>query len=289
VVDARRPAAGGVAVLVLLALLATAACGPEPGPPGRPAAWSATSTPTASPSPDAGPTLLGLGAAPSPSSEPTATEPSEPASTAAPPPPPPEPTRRPVAPAGPPPPPPVPQPPPSPEQDCPWYDGSVASRAEVRDALVAAAGHRFWPDDPITAPVELMKAIAWQESGWQSTIIACDGGIGTMQIMPDTATWMNTRFGTSLDVHTLTGNTMIGAAYVQWLIKYFGDVWFGGSYELDPADCADHLSPCLLNAVIASYNYGFGAVDQPDEIVIPNPRYVENVRALMTECVCLSF
>jgi hypothetical protein len=157
----------------------------------------------------------------------------------------------------------------------------------VRDALVAAAGQRFWPDDPITVPAPLMKAVAWQESGWQSTIIACDGGIGTMQIMPDTASWMNTRFGTSYDVDTLAGNTRIGAAYLEWLVKYFGDVWFAGSYDLDPGHCPEVDSPCLLNAVIASYNYGFGAVDQPDQIVIPNPQYVANVRALMTECSCL--
>lgn len=280
-------------VLALLALAAAgAACAPEPasGQDRSQPAGAAASTASPATGAPARPPVQGLGPAPEPSRpEPPGTggDPA-PATSAAPPPP--APTRRPAEPAGPPPPPPAPQPPSEPpDQDapCPWYDGPGASQAEVRDALVAAAGQRFWPDDPITVPAPLMKAVAWQESGWQSTIIACDGGIGTMQIMPDTASWMNTRFGTSYDVDTLAGNTRIGAAYLEWLVKYFGDVWFAGSYDLDPAHCPEVDSPCLLNAVIASYNYGFGAVDQPDQIVIPNPQYVANVRALMTECSCL--
>lgn len=277
---------GRVLLIGLALLLLTAGCAPDPAAQPPPPRWAGAT----SPAPGGGMPTHGLGAAPSPSPAPEPTPAAGEPSTAAPPPP--EPTRRPAEPPGPPPPPPAPQPPadpPDPDQPCPWYDGTGAPRGEVRDALVAAAGHRFWPADPITVPVHLMKAVAWQESGWQSTIIACDGGIGTMQIMPDTATWMNTRFGSSYDVDTLTGNTMIGAAYLEWLIKYFGDVWFAGSYDLDPGHCQTVETPCLLNAVIASYNYGFGAVDLPDRIVIPNPQYVANVRALMTECVCLSY
>lgn len=269
-----------------LAVLAGAGCGQASASP-VPTAWdepTATDEPitTASPTPLA-PQVLAHGLGEAPEVAPTTLP--APAVTATPAP---APTRAPITPPGPPPPPPAPAPVPS-DRECPWYEGENAPLSEVRDALVTAANHRFWPNDPITVPVELMKAIAWQESGWQSAIMACDGGIGTMQVMPDTATWMNTRFGTSYDVHTLSGNTMIGAAYLQWLIKYFGDVWFGGSYDLNPDDCEDHRSPCLLNAVIASYNYGFGAVDLPDRIEIPNPRYVENVRALMTQCTCLSY
>lgn len=67
----------------------------------------------------------------------------------------------------------------------------------------------------VSLPPRLIKAVAEQESGWQSAIIACDGGIGTMQVMPATADWMNQRFGVSHDVHTLSGNTMLGSALLQ--------------------------------------------------------------------------
>jgi hypothetical protein len=115
--------------------------------------------------------------------------------------------------------------------------------------------------------------------------------------MPNTVTWMNDKFGTDFNAHTLSGNTMIGSAYLQWLVKYFGDVYFSDrgadKYSLSADDCAsgdpdipDYKTPCLLNAVIASYNYGFGAVDTDAGIVIPNPQYVKNVRALMVNCTC---
>lgn len=180
-------------------------------------------------------------------------------------------------------------------QPCPYHEGTDAPKAEVKAALEVAAAKRFWTVSDVQLPVELIKAIGWMESGWQSTIIACDGGIGTMQIMPDTATWMNQRFETSYDAHTLEGNTMIGSAYLQWLVKWFGDKYFGGSYTISAADCAkdpavaDYKEPCLLNAVIASYNYGHGAVDTANGIVIPNPQYTEPVRALMTNCPCFAY
>ena len=41
-------------------------------------------------------------------------------------------------------------------------------------------------------PADLLLAIAWQESGWRQHIIARDGGIGAMQLMPYTAMGMNT-------------------------------------------------------------------------------------------------
>ncbi|NUT35592.1 MAG: lytic transglycosylase domain-containing protein [Hamadaea sp.] len=180
-------------------------------------------------------------------------------------------------------------------QKCPYHEGVDAPKAEVKLALEAAAAKRFWTVSNVQLPVNLIKAVGWMESGWQSTIIACDGGIGTMQVMPDTATWMNERFDTDYNVHTLEGNTMIGSAYLQWLIKYFGDAYFGGSYTLTAADCAkdpnvaDYKEPCLLNAVIAAYNYGYGAVDTPSGLVIPNPQYTEPVRALMTNCPCFAY
>jgi hypothetical protein len=188
----------------------------------------------------------------------------------------------------------LPPPPPKPQKTsgCPSYVGEQASWGQVKQALTEAAGRTYWPTSApsIKVPLNMVKAVAWQESGWQSNIIACDGGIGLMQVMPDTAEYVNWRFGKSYDINDYQDNALLGANYLAWLIKYFGDVYFGGDYTLvyDGA-CASHTAPCLVNAVLAAYNYGFGAVDTAEGIVIPNPRYVENVRALMTRCECLSF
>jgi soluble lytic murein transglycosylase-like protein len=182
-----------------------------------------------------------------------------------------------------------PAPPTAPAGCKPRYEGKAATRAQVKEALTAAAGRTYWPTSApsIRVPVNLVKATAWQESGWQSHIVACDGGIGLMQVMPDTAAFVNQRFEKSYDVRKYTDNATLGANYLAWLIKYFGDVYFDGDYTL--GGCGSNTEPCLLNAVIAAYNVGFGKVDTTNGLVIPNPRYVQNVRALMTECECLTF
>ncbi|MDM4719884.1 transglycosylase SLT domain-containing protein [Micromonospora sp. WMMA1363] len=174
----------------------------------------------------------------------------------------------------------------------PRYEGTQTGRPQVKVALADAAAKTYWPTSApdIRIPPDLVKATAWQESGWQSNIVACDGGIGLMQVMPATADWMNQRFGQSYDVHDYRGNAYLGATYLAWLTKYIGDMYFEADYRLDAALCTRELDSCLLNAVIAGYNYGHGAVAREGEpLSIPNPQYVRNVRALMTDCACLAY
>ncbi|TCB98034.1 lytic transglycosylase domain-containing protein [Micromonospora zingiberis] len=181
---------------------------------------------------------------------------------------------------------------PAPSSCQPSYKGDQASRAQAKAALTDAAGRTYWPTSApdIRVPLNLVKATAWQESGWQSNIVACDGGIGLMQVMPDTATWMNQRFGQNYDVWDYRDNAYLGGTYLAWLTKYIGDMYFDADYRLDAGLCTSELNSCLLNAVIAAYNYGHGAVAREGEpLTIPNPSYVRNVRALMTECVCLGY
>jgi soluble lytic murein transglycosylase-like protein len=284
---------GLVAVLAAVAVVAAVGCGGAADHPAAPGTWQGDEAPgvggppgTASqPESDSvgqvRPLSHGIGAAP------TAPEPAPPPATetsaaGA------SPTR--AAPADA-----EPEPPPLPpryEGECiAEYDGDAVSHSEVAAALSAAAGRTYWPTSApdIRVPENLLRATAWQESGWQSNVIACDGGVGLLQVMPGTAEWMNTRFGQSYRIGVYTDNAYLGGTYYAWLIKFFGDRYFNGNYTVDPGDCAGHLDPCLLNAIIAAYNFGHGAVDTPDGIAIPNPRYVENVRALMTICECLSY
>ncbi|MEU1590933.1 transglycosylase SLT domain-containing protein [Micromonospora sp. NPDC005710] len=181
---------------------------------------------------------------------------------------------------------------PAPSSCKPTYKGSQATRAEVKAALTDAADRTYWPVSApdITIPLTLLKATAWQESGWQSNIYACDGGVGLLQVMPDTATWMNQRFEKSYEIDSYRDNAYLGATYLAWATKYIGDMYFESDFRLDPALCTSELNSCLLNAVIAAYNVGHGAVAREGRpLAIPNPSYVRNVRALMTECVCLAY
>ena len=196
--------------------------------------------------------------------------------------------------------PPPPPPPPAPEEcTSPKYVGTQATREQVKAALTDAASRTYWPNSApsIDVPLDLVKAVAWQESGWQSNIIACDGGVGLMQVMPDTATWMNQRFDQNYDIDVYPDNAILGANFLAWLTKWFGDEYFTdengvADYTLyTDGDCESHTAPCLLNMVISGYNYGHAAVDASieEDGTLPNPRYVDNVRSLMTGCTCLNF
>lgn len=163
---------------------------------------------------------------------------------------------------------------------CPPSRGpSQLAKSKVREYLDTASTTAFWgtATDPdyadIRVPVRLLYAVADQESGWQSSITACDGGVGIMQIMPTTQTFVNGRFATHWDRAKPSDNVMLGGNYLAWLIAYYGPKL--GTYDMTQAK--------LLNAVISAYNWGTNGVDYAGG-VYPNQQYVNNVRALMTSC-----
>ncbi|WP_329499390.1 lytic transglycosylase domain-containing protein [Kitasatospora herbaricolor] len=272
---------------------ATASGSPSPTP-------TVSETPSASPGASGSPSAKATTAAPSRSA--TAKPAATPTKAAAPqaaaaPAPAPVPVAKP-GPAAPPPPAPATTHVPPLQSSCkPSYPRPNEPRAAVGAALSTAAGQsrvlnlsNGGTDKMPPLPANLVKAIAWQESGWQSGILACDGGIGTMQVMPDTVTWMNGKFAAKSDPDTLEGNVQLGTQLIDWLVAYYGDSGFGGKYDLAP-DPATGRTP-LLDLVIAAYNAGAGnvhynTVTDPvtntttGSLVIPNPGYVANVKALM--------
>ncbi|MEV4499858.1 transglycosylase SLT domain-containing protein [Micromonospora arborensis] len=285
----RRGAAVLAGILLASALVGCAAAGESPQDVAAPVAVTDAPTDaptdevTAEPSPSLS-AVESMGAAPSRRATPTA-KPTKKSTRTAP---------KPLAVAKPPTETNVPPAPPKPApSSCkPSYKGTQATRAEVKAALTDAAGRVYWPVSApdIKIPLSLLKATAWQESGWQSNIYACDGGVGLMQVMPATATWMNQRFEKSYQIDDYRDNAYLGATYLAWATRYIGEMYFESDFRLDPALCTAELNSCLLNAVIAAYNFGHGAVAQEGEpLAIPNPSYVRNVRALMSECVCLEY
>ena len=67
-------------------------------------------------------------------------------------------------------PPPVPAPAAAAPDCTPSYSGTKAGTEQVKQALEAAAARTYWPTSApeISIPANLVKATAWQESGWQS-------------------------------------------------------------------------------------------------------------------------
>lgn len=106
-------------------------------------------------------------------------------------------------------------------------------------------------------PANLMLAIAWQESGWTQHVIARDGGIGVMQLMPYTAMSLNASTGIRRDPYKLWDNLNLGATYLRYLWNNF------------------HGN---LSQVISAYNEGGWAVIHRG---IFNWSYVNNVMYLM--------
>jgi hypothetical protein len=265
---------------------------------------TASPTPTPTPTPTAGPVT------PTPTAKATPTRRTTPApvrQTT----PEPRPTEKPPAAELPPPPPP---PAPTTGPNCPSFNGEPAAFAQVREALSSAGATDFWgragvdppiglggPINPpaVTIPADLMNAIAMTESTWRSNVIACDGGIGTMQLMPGTVDWMHDRFNNSFDVNTLDGNTKLGAAYLEWLTVYFGIFYFGESFNLSTSAPvgAGGAQVVLRDVVIAAYNVGFGAVENDhgtpavadDTLEIPNQWYVDRVNGYRANCPCDAF
>ncbi|HTK09689.1 MAG TPA: transglycosylase SLT domain-containing protein [Ktedonobacteraceae bacterium] len=70
-------------------------------------------------------------------------------------------------------------------------------------------------------PTSLMLAIAWQESGWRHHVIARDGGIGTMQLMPYTAYSLNKMTHRRFDPYKLQDNLHLSAIYLRVLWRQF--------------------------------------------------------------------
>ena len=199
--------------------------------------------------------------------------------------------------------PPAPTPTRTQTSNCPTYEGTAAAKSDVKAALLAAGARQYWvgvvppsnltvPLPVITIPANLMKAIAWQESGWQSNIVACDYGTGTMQLMAGTAQQVNGRFGEDYDMKTLSGNTTLGAMYLEWLIMWFGTNFYSQHFDLDTeAALGPNGEPVrLLDAVIASYNVGPGTIaNDTTKVITFNQKgsdYRYNVLALMQNCPC---
>jgi N-acetylmuramoyl-L-alanine amidase len=69
----------------------------------------------------------------------------------------------------------------------------------------------------------LVKAVAFLESGWQQDAVSSAGAIGVMQLMPDTADYINGSLGGhGLDPRIADHNVHLGVMYLRHLIQTMG-------------------------------------------------------------------
>jgi soluble lytic murein transglycosylase-like protein len=70
----------------------------------------------------------------------------------------------------------------------------------------------------------LVKAVAWQESGWNQDARSSAGAIGIMQVMPGTARDVNRWTGESLRVRRANDNVHLGVMYLRRMLDRLGSV-----------------------------------------------------------------
>jgi hypothetical protein len=110
-----------------------------------------------------------------------------------------------------------------------------ASRSEIRASINRWAAH-------YGVDASLARALAWQESGFQSDVRSAAGALGVMQVTP--ATWEFVElFVIGMRIpRTTDGNIRVGVAFLDHLLGEFrGDVRLAvGAYYQGPASVRRH-------------------------------------------------
>ena len=98
---------------------------------------------------------------------------------------------------------------------CRWHLGR---KAGVRGTIDYWS--RFYAVDP-----ELVRAVAWWESGFDNSVVSSAGARGVMQVTPATWDYVETVLVGRRIPHTTSGNVRVGVAFLRQLLRAFrGDV-----------------------------------------------------------------
>ncbi len=156
--------------------------------------------------------------------------------------------------------------------------GPVPTQDEVRQALLTAAQQN-------SMPFSLVESIGWQESGWQENVQACDGGVGVMQLQPETTQWLNQQYNTNYSPYDLTGNVTMGVTLLNWLYNYYIPFCNQGLPAGQTCDWNTVWPGATDGATIrqiveSAYNEGVGTMASYG---IQNWNYVNSVESLLAQ------
>jgi LysM repeat protein len=128
-------------------------------------------------------------------------------------------------------------------------DGSlirVGQRLVIPGGAVATAAAASGSRDEVGALLErtaveygwnpaFVKAVAWQESGWNNQAVSSVGATGIMQVMPETGRFVSRYLvGRDLDLSVPEDNVVAGVAYLDYLHRITGGdtrMILGGYYQ----------------------------------------------------------
>ena len=101
-----------------------------------------------------------------------------------------------------------------------------AGHAAGAPTVPAAPWNAGWSIDHWSAhygvDVHLVRAIAWQESGWNPTLTSAAGAWGTMQVLPGTWRYVEDNLIGAPVAHTPDGDVHVGVALLHHLLGAFG-------------------------------------------------------------------
>lgn len=108
------------------------------------------------------------------------------------------------------------------------HRAGAGSRAEV-GALLDATARRYGMNP------RFVKAVAWQESGWNPQVVSGANAVGVMQVLPSTGRFVSTHVvGRSLDLNDPADNIEAGVAFLRYVYRLSGgdvDMTLAGYYQ----------------------------------------------------------
>lgn len=114
------------------------------------------------------------------------------------------------------------------------YPGLPERLQDMPDRLALIPIFERW-SEANDLPIDLVMAVAWQESGWNSEAVSFKGAVGIGQIMPATGRWVAADLigRPALDTTIAEDNIRISARYLRWLLDYLGseDLALAGYYQ----------------------------------------------------------
>ena len=105
---------------------------------------------------------------------------------------------------------------PQPEEPQPEQPSGPISQAEAGALIEQVASQHGWNPS-------FVKAIAWQESGWNQHVTSPKGARGIMQVMPATGEWVGSALaGRPLNLDDPHDNVLAGVLYLDYLHRVTG-------------------------------------------------------------------
>jgi len=112
-------------------------------------------------------------------------------------------------------------------------------------------------------PADLLQAVAWIESGWQTGVVSKTGAVGVGQLQPTTVDLVRRMLGTNLDPGSASDNIRMSARFLRYLL--------------------DRTSN-NVNVALAAYYQGLRSVSTKP-VLAETMLYVANVQAVRSSFV----